>query len=138
MTKRILITGSRNWTDKQAIYLALGQQCANVGDVVIVHGGARGADTIAASYAEGRFRITAEAHPAEWNKPCGTGCYHRPRVKGGKPYCPLQGHYRNQRMVDLGADVCLAFPLGESRGTRDCMKRAKRAGIPVIDLGVFQ
>ena len=36
-------------------------------------------------------------------------------------------------MVDLGADVCLAFPLGESRGTRDCMRRASEAGIPVID-----
>lgn len=38
-------------------------------------------------------------------------------------------------MVDLGADLCLAFPLPDSRGTKDCMARAKKAGIKVISMG---
>lgn len=43
------------------------------------------------------------------------------------------GPIRNQAMVDLGDYLaCLAFPLGESRGTRDCMARAEAAGIPVL------
>jgi hypothetical protein len=38
-------------------------------------------------------------------------------------------------MVSLGADVCLAFPLGASPGTRGCMNIAERAGIHVINKG---
>jgi hypothetical protein len=34
-------------------------------------------------------------------------------------------------MVDLGADLCLAFPMPRSRGTWDCVRRAKKAGIVV-------
>lgn len=37
---------------------------------------------------------------------------------------------RNQIMVDLGADLCLAFTGG--RGTADCVRRARAAGIRVI------
>jgi hypothetical protein len=133
--RRILVTGSRDWLDRNAVFMALSVQVVGVANPVIVHGGATGADAIAAEYAARHPRCTPEEHLAEWEKPCGTGCYHRPRFKNGKPYCPLQGHFRNQKMVDLGADVCLAFPLGESRGTRDCMKRAKRAGIPVFNFG---
>ena len=45
------------------------------------------------------------------------------------------GHVRNHHMVSLGADLCLAFPLGESRGTRGCMAAAHKAGIPVRNHG---
>jgi len=36
-------------------------------------------------------------------------------------------------MIDLGADVLLAFPIGESAGTRGCIALAVAAGIPVLD-----
>lgn len=39
---------------------------------------------------------------------------------------------RNQRMVDRGADVCLAFIGPASKGSVDCMTRAQTAGTPVI------
>jgi hypothetical protein len=45
------------------------------------------------------------------------------------------GPIRNARMVALGADVCLAFPKGESRGTRGCMRLAEKAGIRVCNYG---
>lgn len=41
------------------------------------------------------------------------------------------GPRRNQAMVDAGADLCLAFWDGESRGTLDCLTRCVKAGIPV-------
>lgn len=42
------------------------------------------------------------------------------------------GGVRNQEMVNLGGYlVCLAFPLAGSRGTWDCVARARVAGIPV-------
>jgi hypothetical protein len=37
-------------------------------------------------------------------------------------------------MVDLGADLVLAFPLGKSEGTRDCIRRATAAGIHVREV----
>lgn len=99
-------------------------------DVVVVHGAAPGADIIAGNVAT-QLGFDVESYPAKWERPCDQSCYHPPRMKNGKPYCPVAGHIRNQYMVDLGADVCLAFPMLGSRGTWDCVRRAKKAGIPV-------
>jgi hypothetical protein len=41
----------------------------------------------------------------------------------------LLGPERNQRMVDTGADIVLAFPGPSSRGTIDCLTKAIKAGI---------
>lgn len=127
---RILVTGSRDWTDRDAVYHALNQICEERGlnyipdehgntmpdpsKVTVVHGACpTGADIIADDWCISADFL-AERHPADW----GTH---------GKAAGPI----RNQEMVDLGADICLAFPLGASRGTRDCMRRAEAAGIPV-------
>lgn len=39
------------------------------------------------------------------------------------------GPIRNKRMVGLGAELCLAFPIGDSKGTRGCASMAAKAGI---------
>lgn len=113
---RILITGSRNWTNRSVIDRALRnawQQLGERKDAVLVHGAARGADSLAAwIWASKGFPV--EAHPAKWDD-----------------FGKRAGYIRNKTMVDLGADVCLAFPLGESRGTRNCMDLARKAGIEV-------
>ena len=133
---RILITGSRKWTSSPQVEAALLTAAApdrrrGSATVTVVHGGARGADMLAGR-AACRFGWAVEEHRAAWWSDCTVFCPpgHR-RQLGGRWYCPLAGHYRNQAMVDLGADVCLAFPVGASRGTRDCMRRAALAGIPV-------
>lgn len=122
---RVLITGSRYWggdpdfggsPDQEdrmrAVFAAVKRK---VGDkpVVIVHGAARGADRMAARLSR-EFGWAQEAHPADW----GT-------------YGKRAGFLRNQELVDAGADLCLAFPLLGSRGTYDCMNRARAEGIPV-------
>ena len=124
MTKppyRILVTGSRNWTDVRTVYRALTDHSAEAirqgRRVLVIAGDARGADALAAVWAVSHA-VGGESHPADWEK-------------HGKAAGPI----RNQEMVDLGADICLAFPLGESRGTRDCMRRAEEAGIPVYNFG---
>lgn len=50
------------------------------------------------------------------------------------------GPIRNQAMVDSGADYFVAFRYRSSRGTTDCIERAKHAGIPgrVYDLAVME
>lgn len=65
----------------------------------MISGHARGADTIAESVAE-ELGWQVEVFPAEWSK-----------------YGKQAGGMRNQQMVDHGADICLAFPLGTSVGT---------------------
>lgn len=115
---RILITGSRRWTDRYRIETALRSATAgrNSHEVTVVHGECPygGADIIAAAIAD-RIGYVVEPHPASW-----------------KVHGKAAGPIRNQEMVDLGADVCLAFPHADSRGTWDCVKRADAAGIPVI------
>lgn len=125
---RILVTGSRAWVDRDTIRSALLTQinAAVFADdsrwPVLVHGGCpTGADAIADEvWRDLMTRYTSldapEVHPADW------------RTEGR-----AAGPKRNARMVALGAAVCLAFPLGESRGTRGCMALARKAGIPVID-----
>ena len=118
--RRVLVTGSRNYDDKNTLFDALADQYEP--GMIVVHGGARGADTIACEWVKKMqslgYQVTTEVHQADWYE-----------------YGKAAGLVRNEVMVDAGADVCLAFPLGESRGTRHCMSAAEKAGIPVINLG---
>lgn len=113
---RILVTGSRHHTDEHLIAAALADALTELSPtsaVTLVSGNARGADALAEKYADA-LGMDVERHPADWGK--------HGRAAGPK---------RNQQMVDLGADLCLAFPLEESRGTYDCIRRARAAGIEV-------
>ncbi|APQ42224.1 DprA-like DNA processing chain A [Mycobacterium phage MrMagoo] len=138
MTRRVLITGSRDWADHHAVEFALRNELEGHGEILILNGMCpSGADFHAHRwYLNHSSKWVAEKEfPADWGRDCTGSCYHKPRFKNGQRYCPIAGHLRNQAMVDFGADVCLAFPLKDSRGTYDCMKRAKKADIPVRNLG---
>ncbi|APC43114.1 hypothetical protein SEA_KERBEROS_66 [Mycobacterium phage Kerberos] len=121
--RRVLITGSRVWKDRTTVWDALSDELhRSPYGLVVVHGGARGADDIADRWAWGMrqegFNVTPELHRADWE-------WHGKKA----------GVLRNIEMVRAGADVCLAFPLGRSVGTRHCMREAQKAGIPVINFG---
>jgi hypothetical protein len=122
---RILITGSRQWTDRDAIEAAILEQVSlklvENGNVTIVHGGAVGADVIAKDVAR-TYRMKQEEHlPKYAERYGGLAGLSAPLV-------------RNDLMVSLGADVCLAFTVDDRwSGTRYTMKKAKEAGIPVIE-----
>lgn len=131
---RILVTGSRDWDDQLAVNSAIHEVTGgNVGDLVIVHGHCpTGADYFADMLAW-RLGVQPERHPADWSGACREECPpdHR-RYRNGRTYCPKAGHYRNQDMVNLGADVVLAFQRNGSRGTQDCIDRALAAGLKVV------
>ncbi|AVP41949.1 hypothetical protein SEA_JSQUARED_66 [Mycobacterium phage Jsquared] len=121
--RRVLITGSRVWKDRAAIWEALAVELRrSPNGLIVVHGGARGADDIADRWAWGMkqdgWNVLPELHRADWDR-----------------YGKRAGILRNIEMVKAGADVCLAFPLGVSRGTRHCMAAAEKAGILVINFG---
>ncbi len=138
--RRVLVTGSRSWTDADTVSEALYAQgrLSPQGRMLVIHGDCpTGADSHAQRFVEtyAHFGVEVLRIPADWGRDCTDMCTHRPRYRNGMPYCPAAGVIRNQVLVDQGADVCLAFPLGRSPGTRDCMRRAATAGIPVLEYG---
>lgn len=115
--QRVLVTGSRDFTDRNAVHQDLTRVLEKFGrrpdQVVVVNGMARGLDTVARSAAL-ELGMRVEDHPAHWDR-------------HGK----AAGHKRNAEMVAAGARGAIAYPLGESRGTRGAMKLCEAAGIPV-------
>lgn len=115
----ILVTGSRDWTDRAVIYGAL-DMYASADElqqpITLHHGDCRtGADAIADTWALTR-RVAVIRHPAKWRE---HGVYN-----------PQAGLARNRLMVELGPDVCLAFIRNGSRGATHCADLAEAAGIP--------
>lgn len=123
MTVRILVTGSRDWDDEETVAFALLEQdpCAEHDDcfmdehlITVVHGDCpRGADAIADRFAR-QWGVTVERHPADWEQ-----------------YGKRAGFVRNAEMVQLGADICLAFIKNGSKGASMTARLAEEAGIPV-------
>lgn len=84
-------------------------------NTVIIAGGAPGVDTAAIDWAVVNW-TQFEEYKAEWDK-----------------YNKAAGPIRNQRMLDEGKpDKVLAINGG--RGTADMVRRAKNAGIPVVEV----
>lgn len=80
----------------------------------IIEGGARGADSLGAQYAE-EVGIPSRRFPALW------GTY-------GKAAGPI----RNTQMLKEGApDLVVAFLAPNSRGTKHMISIAEKAGVPV-------
>lgn len=123
---RVIVTGSREWPDAQYIYESLSRiywdsTHAGTGHVVVVHGDCpTGVDSFARKWCSEypRAEIREERHPADW-------------VHFGRG----AGLFRNQAMVDLGADRLIAFPYGKANGTCHCIAAAIRAemGVEVIE-----
>src|SRR6267142_4007175 len=113
---RVLVCGDRYWLNSKVIEDQLRRFTGSKPDAHVIHGCANGADTIGGNIA---FRMGFEVHefPAQW-----------------KVYGLAAGPIRNQRMLDEGRpDLVLAFhnDIANSKGTKDMIKRARKAGIPV-------
>lgn len=110
---KVLVCGSRNWPNIGTIHDRLRDLLAERGPFEVIHGGARGADAMAALTAQW-CRLPARAFPADWDK-------HGKRA----------GILRNLAMLDEGPDLVLAFQRNGSRGTQHTIDEARRRGIPV-------
>jgi hypothetical protein len=111
---RLLVCGSRDWTDGYPIRAVLGSY---VGETLI-HGAARGADSIADAIGD-LFQMEIEKFPADW-----------------KGHGRAAGPIRNKLMLTEGKpDVVWAFKDGfdhsmATGGTENMVRIAKEAGIP--------
>lgn len=116
---RILVTGSRDWDDWRRVISALVEHWDY--SVTIVHGACpTGADEITDWLCKNLFWhleciMEVERHPADWEK-----------------YGRRAGFIRNDQMVQLGADICLAFIRNGSKGATMTADIAEAAGIPVL------
>jgi hypothetical protein len=128
---RILVCGDRNWTDRQLILdtLLRVEDIADKYILTVIHGNAQGADKLAGEAAKLMCGYTTPTEQVERNTP-------KVWVFQAKwnLYGKAAGPIRNQQMLTEGnPDLVLAFHdnLAESKGTKDMVNRAKRAGIPV-------
>jgi hypothetical protein len=115
---RLLVCGSRTWTDRARLWQVLDRLTANHGgQVTVIEGDARGADRLAGQHARERG-WALEVYPADWTR-----------------HGRAAGFRRNARMLREGRpDLVVAFtvgPLAASRGTADMVRRAREAGVPV-------
>ena len=117
---KILICGSRGWTDKKLIYDLLQEMWEDNRpdkwrDHIVIHGDYRGADKLAGQAANdlgiGEVRVSAQ-----WEN-----------------YGKRAGPYRNWWMAQLAPDVVWAFSdsWSKSVGTTNMMGVAEGLGIPV-------
>ena len=115
---RVLVCGDRNWKNVNIIERELRKLPAHT---MVIHGAARGADTLGKFVAERiGFKVIndGKGFPADW-----------------KRYGKGAGPIRNQQMLDEGKpDMVLAFHenINNSRGTKDMVERARKAGLKVI------
>lgn len=115
MTTRYLICGGRDFADYAMMERALKALILHPQDSVIIHGGARGADTFAGQWGHDHG-TPVERYVANWD---------RDKSRAGV--------LRNLRMLNHGKpDVVIAFPGG--RGTAHMVKIAREAGVIVIEV----
>lgn len=110
---RVLVCGGRDFTDQARAYAVLDHYHQGNPFSVLIHGAARGADTLAGQWAQSRG-IPVEVYPADWLA--------EPR---------RAGHIRNGKMLKDGKPtVVIAFPGG--RGTDNMMMQARYSNVPVL------
>ena len=108
----VLICGDRNWASRTSIIKRLKQLPL---DTLIIHGGARGADSIAGEEAL-KLGFEVQVFPAEWDK-----------------YGLAAGPKRNIQMLDQNPQLVIAFHpnLTQSRGTAHTVREARKRQIKV-------
>ena len=116
---RIIIAGSRQFNDYEKMLKTLdelGIHLINTIDPIeIISGHAPGADTLGERFAKA-YDYPLKIFPADWKK-----------------YGRAAGPIRNEQMAKYASEadrgILIAFPIGESKGTRNMIKLAKQYGL---------
>jgi hypothetical protein len=113
---RVLVCGGRDYLDTDHVHNELWRLHKKLGPfTVLIHGAATGADDEAMIWAQ-TYGFKHLPFEADWHT-------------HGRAAGPI----RNQRMIDEGKpELVIAFPGG--RGTEDMKRRARDAGINVVEV----
>lgn len=112
---RILVAGGRDFSDFDKLSITLSSVTKGIKreDIVIIQGGAKGADRLAWEWAKAN-QVRMEEFKANW------GLHGR-----------AAGPIRNQEMLTEGKpDIAVIAPGG--RGTADMVRRLENASIPIF------
>jgi len=121
MIKRVVIAGCRDYNNYQEAKKYIDYCLSNIrkeNEIIIVSGGACGADKIGEQYAE-ENGFAVEKYPANWRK-----------------YGRSAGPRRNKQMAEL-CDYVICFWDEKSRGTKSMIDYAKMYNKP-INIKVIQ
>lgn len=115
---RLIVCGSRDFKDRALCYDHIEHFIRSHANepIEIVSGHARGADTYAEDYASAN-RIRCKVFAADW-------------AKYGRPAGPI----RNRQMMQYASEengAVLAFWDGKSKGTKNMISQAQKAGMTV-------
>lgn len=113
MSLRVCVCGGRYYTHKDRVWTLLDIIRQTDKDIIIICGGAKGADSLAWDWALDRG-VRHEIYVAEWKK-------------HGRSAGPI----RNQKMLDLGIDLLIAMPGGV--GTEHMVKICKKKDVRVYE-----
>jgi len=114
---KILICGSRFYKNYIKIYYYIKSLQEKCDDLIIIEGGARGADRLARNACI-TLGIEYKEYQANWDK-----------------YGKAAGPIRNKKMLDDNPDIDLVVSFHEdinsSKGTKDMLNKARKKGIRV-------
>lgn len=111
---KVLVCGSREFKDEDLLNRTLEGIDKSRGITEIIHGAAKGADTLSGLYARSRG-IPVHEQPALWNT-----------------YGRRAGPIRNHEMLKLRPDLVVGFLSKDSRGTKHMLEISDRAGVETI------
>lgn len=149
-TAYLLATGSRNFTSYPTVAEAASEArrealAFGFTRLVGVHGAADGADSLFDRWCKANS-VQPKPFAADWEADCVPGVCkpgHRLPRRGGGTFCPAEGNYRNQRMIDwllsvTGTQAVLVLAFWQqprSKGTANCCRIAEDAGFTVRPFG---
>lgn len=108
---RVIVCGGRDYHAKVELFNALDAFHTKNHIIEVIHGAARGADTLAGEWAASRM-VPCTPVPADWEK-----------------YKKAAGFRRNEEMLKRSPGYVIAFPGGN--GTAHMVEIATKAGVPV-------
>lgn len=112
---RVLVCGGRDYKDHVKVGDVLNRLHDRMGIDLVIQGGAHGADELAFAWARVN-NVPDQQFDADW-----------------EAFGSFAGPMRNSVMLAKGKpDLVIAFPGG--RGTADMVRKARRAGVEVIEV----
>ena len=112
----LLVAGCRDFRDVGTFQSVLKDNISSMKDLVIIEGGAMGADELAKAFAV-YYRVELVEIKADWEQ-----------------YGRAAGPKRNDAMTKYAAEHggrALFFWDGKSKGTANCIRSARKRGIPL-------
>lgn len=112
MIFKIIVAGSRTFSDYKLLKNKLDNLQFKIGEFEIISGSAQGADQLSEEYAK-ENNLNIMKFPANWNK-----------------YGKKAGYIRNKEMAEF-ADACIVFWDGKSKGIYHMINLANQYKIPI-------